>query len=299
MSLARVRNPYLLGATRWAANSSSLRFCGVSEATGSVFFTDGADAVTRVAHPGASAVCPDMASGAFWVVDRAGLLWKYDDDGTVLLTAPVGTDGEAVVAYAGAVAVSGPDGAIIKVESAEVKYQSMLGSAAVGLQSDGVVLYVLTADADLLVLADEVPREAFAPVGTLHLPPCHGMRDMVRDADGIVYVVGTDRLGNGSVVAVDVADATGPVIISIDRALSPFVVLTTDGHGRVGTEEPQNPYSTPEVPWQGRTDSIRAVTVGYLVARPAYGEVWLVGGDVSLLVYDGIPIAYDTDLIIV
>jgi hypothetical protein len=294
MSVVRVRDPYLLGATKWAAQAIIEVFGGVSEETGSVFFT-AADSVSRKAHAGASAVAA-ATPNLFVVADRFGFVTAYTEVGAVLDSAQVGADGNAIVEMGSFLVVSGSNGSLVKVEALAPTYASFLDRSVVGLAAVGAYLYAMTDDAVLITLVDDPAHSAFRPIAELKLPANHGLRDMVLTETGL-YLVGTDRLGNGSVVAVSLADPAAPVLVSIDRTESPFVVLTTDGGGHVGTEAPQSPYTTPEIPWQGRTDAARLSLIGYMVARPAYAEVWLVSRDVAFLVYNGIPVVYDGELV--
>jgi hypothetical protein len=292
MTAVRVRNAYLRGATKWTSQVPIAVFGGVSEETGSVFFT-AVDSVLRKAHPRASAIAA-VAPDRFVVADRLGFITTYTEAGAVLNTANVGTDGSAIVEWGSFLVVSGPDGSLVKVESLAPVYASFLNRSVVGLASVGAYLYAMTDDAVLVTLIDDPLHGAFRPVAELQLPANHGLRDMVLTEDAL-YFVGTDRLGNGSVVAVSIFDPGEPVLVSVDRTESPFVVLTADGYGRVGTEAPQSPYTTPEIPWQGRTDAIRSNPEGYLVARPAYAEIWLVNP--AFLVYASVPIVYDGELV--
>jgi hypothetical protein len=257
-----------------------------------VFFT-AVGSVLRKAHPGASAVAR-ATPGLFVVADRFGFVTVYTEAGVVIDAAYVGADGAAVVEMNGFLVVSGPSGSLVKVEALVPAYASFLNRAVVGLASVGSYLYAMTADAVLITLEDDPARSAFRPIAELKLPANHGLRDMVLANSGL-YCVGTDRLGNGSVVAVSLADPAAPVLVSVDRTESPFVVLTADGYGHVGTEAPQSPYTTPEIPWQGRTDAARANLSGYMIARPAYAEVWLVNP--AFLVYDSVPVVYDGELV--
>lgn len=304
MTTTRVRNQYLYGANRWAVSAGDpllVTFAGVSEETDSAFFTDDGAVVTRFSHPRASAVCRGGA-GEFYITDRLGILTQYLANGSVVDSADVETDGEAVACAddGTTVYVSRAGGSIAKISSLVEQYEAFFSAQALGLVWGDGVLYALLADATLLTLTPDDVRQTLTIESTLSLPATYGLRDMVLSSAGL-FLVGTDRLGNGSVVAVDVSTPDDPTLGGVDRALSPFIVLSTDGFGRIGTVDPQSPYSMPDVPWQGRTDAVRGEETdaySYLAARGDYAEVWIVRVEDDGIVFDGVPLVFDGELVI-
>lgn len=280
MSLTRVRNQYLMGATKWAITRGTVpTFAGVSEETGSVLAIDRTiPAVMRQPFDKASAISAGSA-GICWAVTRDGWLASYTAPGLIAQdSANIEADGQAIAVTASDNVFLTRSGArITRVESYVPQYDTYLPHPALALVLGDGCIYALLDNADLLVVIDDPVRQLFRVYSILHLPQTHGLRDMVM-ALGSLFLVGTDRLGQGSVVEVDISDPLNPVLDSVDRAESPYIVLTTDGAGHVGSVLPQSPYTTPDIPWQGRTDCLRdpgLLTGDFLAVRPAYNEVWV------------------------
>ncbi len=257
MTLRRYRNKYFVGAKRWVTTPGAVEtasYAGVSEETDSILVVS-PPSIFRTELAKASAIAVGDLS-RFYAATRDGVVAIFNAAAVILESAALEADGNAIAVNGDVVYLSRTGARLARVDDLAVSYESCLTRGIAGIIVGSGVLYVMTDDARLLTVHEDEVRETFDIIDELTLPAAFGLRDFVL-TDEVLYLVGTDRLGNGSVVAVDVEDPEAPELLSVDRVESPFVVLTTDGFGHVGTEQPQTPYTTPNVPWQGRTDCIR------------------------------------------
>ncbi len=257
MTLRRYRNKYFVGAKRWVTTPGAVEtasYAGVSEETDSILVVS-PPLIFRTELAKASAIAVGDLS-RFYAATREGVVAIFNAAAVILESASLEADGNAIAVDGDVVYLSRTGARLARVDDLAVSYEVCLTRSIAGIIVGSGVLYVMTDDARLLTVHEDEVRETFDIIDELALPAAFGLRDFVL-TDEVLYLVGTDRLGNGSVVAVDVEDPEAPELLSVDRVESPFVVLTTDGFGHVGTEQPQTPYTTPNVPWQGRTDCIR------------------------------------------
>ena len=323
MTARRVRGPALVGVTRWAvAGNGQLgpgAYFGINPDNGTVVRVDGDNTRDRML---VSATVPRGVSLAVswdttvdpldpevhvWVSGGGTLTqlagWDLavvnqwadrDFDGSPLWVTRAG--GTAVIQAGrsgGRLSRMTTNGADLVLQSDSYFAAEMAAVAAVS-----GVLHILTVDAELITVSYDPVRAAYRRQSSLLLPQVHGLRDLTAVVgDGVLSLVGTDRKGDGAVVRVE-CGTQPPTLLGVSRTYAASIVLTALDIGRVGTTLAQDPTTLPEVPWHGRTDALRGSLVDdlLLVARPAYGEVWVAGvggnpepspGDVLLFEVDG------------
>lgn len=308
MTARRVRHPVLAGVTRWAvAGNGQLgpgAYFGINPDSGRIVRVDGDSArermlATTVIADGVSLAVswdvdaePDNPEVHVWVSGGGTLtqlagwdlavvnqwddmdfdgspLWVSRDAGTAVIQA--GRSGGRLSRFTAV-------GSDLVLHSDSYFSAEMAGMAVVAAS-----LRVLTVDAELLTVSYDPVRAAYRRESSVALPQVHGMRDLTIVVGGdVLSLVGTDRKGDGAVVRVDCGEDP-PEVLGVSRTYAPSVILTALDTGRVGTILPQVPTTLPEVPWDGRTDALRGSLDDalLLVARPAYGEVWVdgVGGN--------------------
>lgn len=178
---------------------------------------------------------------------------------------------------AGAIAVAADDSLVIAATNAGgivTMDPTTLAVGATMFLAAGVVRRIVVVDGTAwALLSTGALQELVISGGAIHLgatiaePQLYGVRSLV-NRDGDVVGVGWDRMGQGSIVTTDLVDLT----VTVDRALSPQVVLASDG---VNTGTALGPSAISEMPWFLPIELVGCGPTSFYALSAERGELWV------------------------